>query len=185
MATITIPKKLYEALRKHGIDVETKAIEALLKEAQLDPNEEAEIHLELAQKLLNEGEALIEKDPIQAGEKLYKAAEESVKALAIHYNLKDILEKARDRGRWTVTELEKAVLQISSRAGEWFRRAWDAAWTLHVWGFHEAKFDSEDVREREPDIKRIIEEAIKAIGRDGENKDFKDTTDNKHSETTH
>jgi hypothetical protein len=32
--------------------------------------------------------------------------------------------------------------------GGWFRAAWNRAWTLHVWGFHEEKFDPEDVRTR-------------------------------------
>jgi hypothetical protein len=34
---------------------------------------------------------------------------------------------------------------------------------LHVWGFHEAKFDSEDVRVRVPDIEKIVLEAQKLI----------------------
>ena len=35
---------------------------------------EAERHLQLTLKFLEEGEALIEKNPVQASEKLYKAA---------------------------------------------------------------------------------------------------------------
>jgi hypothetical protein len=42
-------------------------------------------HVELALKYLEEGGALIYKDPVKASEKLYKAAEEAVKTLAIHY----------------------------------------------------------------------------------------------------
>lgn len=33
--------------------------------------------------------------------------------------------KVNNRDRWTVTELEKAVLAISRILGEWFREAWD------------------------------------------------------------
>ncbi|MBS7613983.1 hypothetical protein KEJ48_07100, partial [Candidatus Bathyarchaeota archaeon] len=33
----------------------------------------------------------------------------------------------------------------------------DAANYLHVWGFHEAKLDAEDVRRRMPIIKKLIE----------------------------
>jgi hypothetical protein len=44
-------------------------------------------HLELSTKYLNEGKSLIDKDPIQASEKLYKAAEEqiNVKKWTKHY----------------------------------------------------------------------------------------------------
>jgi protein tyrosine phosphatase (PTP) superfamily phosphohydrolase (DUF442 family) len=37
-------------------------------------------HLELAERFLAEGRELIDKDPVQASEKLYKAAEEAVKS---------------------------------------------------------------------------------------------------------
>jgi len=41
----------------------------------------------------------VDKGPVQASEKLYKATEEAVKALAIHYNLSDILEVIGKRDR--------------------------------------------------------------------------------------
>ncbi|MEM2685417.1 MAG: PaREP1 family protein, partial [Candidatus Nezhaarchaeales archaeon] len=34
---------------------------------------------------------------------------------------------------------------------------WDAANYLHVWGFHEAKLDKEDVEGRIPIIRRLVE----------------------------
>ncbi|MEM2710241.1 MAG: PaREP1 family protein [Candidatus Methanomethylicia archaeon] len=34
---------------------------------------------------------------------------------------------------------------------------WDAANHLHVWGFHEAKLDKEDVKGRMPIIRRLVE----------------------------
>ena len=67
----------------------------------------AETHVELALKFLEEGKGLVDKDPIQASEKLYKAAEETVKALAIHFNLVNIIKSVNERGRWTVTDLER------------------------------------------------------------------------------
>jgi len=106
----------------------------------------------LAEKFLEDGRELVSKDPIQASEKLYKATEECIKALAIHLGLEDITRKAGERGRWTVTELEKAVEAISDRVGEWFRETWDSAWLLHVLGFHEAKYSIEDV---EDDVKYV------------------------------
>jgi hypothetical protein len=97
--------------------------------------------------------------PVRASGKLYKAEEEVVRALAVYYNLDDILGRVAERGRWTAAELPKAALRISDKLGEWFRYSWSSAWALHVWGFHEAKFDSEVVRRYLPDIERMVLEA--------------------------
>mgnify|MGYP001772622594 CR=1 FL=1 len=121
------------------------------------------MHLNLAVKYLEEGRSLIDKDPVQASEKLYKAVEECVKALSMHFNLEDIFAKVENRGRWTVTELEKAVLEIAQRTGEWVLSSWDHAWVLHVWGFHESKLDAEDIKARLPHIERIVIETKKMI----------------------
>ena len=82
---------------------------------------------------------------------------------SIHYGFDDILNRVNERGRWTVTELEKAVLRISKHLGDWVRAVWDEANYLHVWGFHEAKLDSEDVMARLPDIERMVKEAKKIL----------------------
>ena len=81
-----------------------------------------------------------------------------MKLLAIHLGLTDVLSRAGRRGRWAAADLEKAVKAISRKLGEWFRAAWDAAWVLHVWGFHEAELDSEAVTIRLPQIERMVEE---------------------------
>jgi len=125
---------------------------------------DVEKRIVVAVKYLEEGRSLIDEGPVQASEKLYKAAEEAVEALAHHFNLGDVLKRVGDRGKWTVTELEKAVLRISDRLGEWFRRSWNAAWALHVWGFHETKFDPEDVRRQLPDVEEMVLGARKVIG---------------------
>jgi len=44
-------------------------------------------------------------DAVQSSEKLYKAAEESVKALSERLSLPEVKD-AEDKGRWTVTLLE-------------------------------------------------------------------------------
>jgi hypothetical protein len=124
---------------------------------------DAERHIDLALRYLEEGRLFIDRDPVQASEKLYKAAEEAVKALATRFGLGDILKRVEGRGRWTVTEFEKAVSRISEKLGEWFDAAWDAANYLHVWGFHEAKLDLEDVRKRLPRIERAVSEARRVI----------------------
>jgi hypothetical protein len=117
----------------------------------------------LALRYLEEGKGLVDKDPVQASEKLYKAAEETVKALAIRFGLGEVLKRVSERGRWTVTELEKAVSRISESLGEWFDAAWDAANYLHVWGFHEAKLDVEDVKKRLPRMEGAVLEALKIV----------------------
>jgi hypothetical protein len=66
---------------------------------------------------------------------------------------------------WTITELDKASRLISEKLGKWFRSSWDTAWALHVWGFHEEKLDSESVRDRLPDIERMVMEAQKIVKR--------------------
>ncbi len=160
---IKLPEVVVRRLKGLGVDVESFVLDLVVKELNLDPTEEVLVHVELATRFLEEGRALIDKDPVQASEKLYKAAEECVKALTIHFKLEDVLSKVRDRGRWTVTQLEKAVEAISDKLGEWFLQAWDVAWALHVWGFHEAKLDTEAVKRRLPYIERIVEETKKLI----------------------
>jgi hypothetical protein len=120
-------------------------------------------HLDLALTFLEEGKNFIEKNPVQASEKLYKAAEESVKLLTLHLGISDALSQVKQRDRRTVTDLEKAVETISKKLGDWFGEAWDRAWALHVWGFHEAKFDSEAVKIRLPYVERIVEEAKRIV----------------------
>jgi hypothetical protein len=129
----------------------------------LNPEVVVESHLELALKYLEEGKSLVDKDPVQASEKLYKAAEEAVKALAVHLDLSDVLEAVEKRGRWTVTELDRAVRKISQRTGKWFMSSWDAAWVLHVWGFHEAKLNMESVKERSVEVEKMVVEARKIV----------------------
>ncbi|GAB6946706.1 PaREP1 family protein [Vulcanisaeta sp. JCM 16161] len=165
--SIEIPKTLYEEATRSGIDIEELILTAIIKTLRLDPETTMKARLELAMKYLDEGEALIDRDPAQASEKLYRAAEEVVKALAQYYDLKDVLSRVEGRGRWTVTDLEKAVLAISRTLGDRVRHSWDTANYLHVWGFHETKLDPEDVRERVPDIEKMVQEAQKILTKQG------------------
>jgi len=51
------------------------------------------------------------------------------------------------------------VIQASEKlykAAEEAINYWDSAWTLWVEGFHEAKLDLEEVKERLEDIKRLV-----------------------------
>ena len=161
--TLAIPEALAKRLEAVGVDVEAMVVELLVRELGLDPGEEAAVRVELAAKYLEEGRRLVDRDPVQASEKLYKAAEEAVKALAIRYGLRGVLDRVRARGRWTVTDLSKAATGLAERVGSWLLDAWDHAWTLHVWGFHEARLDSEDVRARLPHIEKLVEYARREV----------------------
>jgi hypothetical protein len=163
--TLYVPGKLVEEARRRGFDVESLVVDLLVRTLNLDPQIAVEAHLELSLRYLGEGRALVNRDPVQASEKLYKAAEEAVKALAVFYNLQDVLAGVEEKGRWTVSYLEKAVEAISERLGGWFLQSWDNAWALHVWGFHEAKLDSKAVEIRLPYVERIVLETERVIQR--------------------
>jgi len=120
-------------------------------------------HLELAERFLSEGRELIDKDPVQASEKLYKAAEEAVEALAIALNL-DEAEKTLEKGRWTVSLLNDAIYAISEKLRvkelmDW----WDAAYRLHVDGFHEARLRSVDVAKRFGHVEALVNLAKRVV----------------------
>ena len=118
---------------------------------------EAGRHLQLALRLLEEGEALIEKNPVQASEKLCKAAGEAVKAL----DLEQAKAAAREGGWWTKL-LNRAAEAAAEKLGtEELALWWKAAYHLHVEGSHEARLDSEDVKRNLKYVKAIAHTAEK------------------------
>ncbi len=161
--SVIIPRRLAEEIAKRGLGLEEIVIRSLIEKLGLDPAAAAEVRLELARRYLKEGAVLVDRDPIQASEKLYKAAEECVKALAIYLNLGNIIREVEKRGSWTTTDLEKAVEAISDGLGRWFEEAWDRAWALHIWGFHEAKLGGETIKRRLQYIEKMVEEAEKVV----------------------
>ena len=164
---IEIPEVIASKAAELGIDIEREVLEYIIKRLGLDPKAEVEVHLNLAKKFLEEGRKLVDKDPIQASEKLYKAAEEAIKALAIHLNLSNILSRVTARGRWTIADMEKTVRILKKKIGKIMMEAWDTAWYLHVLGFHEAKLDSEGVKERIEPIEALIKVAQEICGSSG------------------
>ncbi|GAB6943358.1 PaREP1 family protein [Vulcanisaeta sp. JCM 14467] len=120
---------------------------------------EALEHARLALEMFNEGLGFAEKgNVVQACEKLYKAVEEGLKALAIARNL-DEARTAMEKGRWTVSLLDKAA----RRLGDAVERAWAEAYFLHVNGFHEVRIDINDVKYRVPIIEALIREVEKLL----------------------
>jgi hypothetical protein len=117
---------------------------------------------ELIERLFGVAAGYLEKgDAVQSSEKLYKVAEECVKALAERFNLFEVKE-AEEKGRWTVTLLEKAVGKLADKLGMEVEVGWVEANYLHIWGFHEVKLDAEDVKRRVPMIRRLTELTQKA-----------------------
>jgi hypothetical protein len=115
------------------------------------------MRIEIIKNLLAEAEEYLAKgDAVQSSEKLYKAAEECIKLLSERFNLPEVKE-AEEKGKWTVTLLEKAVRKLSDKISIDVQICWDSANYLHVWGFHEAKLEAENVKARLPLIKRLIE----------------------------
>ena len=121
-------------------------------------------YLKLAVDMFRGAEAFLDKgDTIQASEKLYKAVEEAVKALAEHFRLPEYKE-AEVKGRWTATLLDKAVNRLRDLLKEpqilgW----WGTAWYLHVEGFHEARLDVDRVKMQLPYVERMIDLAKSCI----------------------
>jgi len=94
--------------------------------------------------------------------RLYKSVKESIKGLTKYYGIRDVLDRVNERGKWSTKDLDNAVIKISERLGDWFRRSWETAYYLHVEGFQEARLDQVGVRVRVKDIEKVIN-AIKSI----------------------
>lgn len=160
MATIVVPRALVEKAKELGVDIESTVVNALVQAVNLDPIEEAEVHLELAEIYLKEAEAYLKKgDSIQASEKMYKAAEEAIKALASAYRTPE-REKASKDGRWRAHLLGKAARRLSAQLNEpRIASTWSRAFDIHTWGFHEAKYSTEDIKGDLAHIKWIVKYA--------------------------
>jgi hypothetical protein len=100
---------------------------------------------------------------VQSSEKLYKAAEEAVKAITTALKLPEAEEVAK-RGGWTTGLLESAVVNIMRRLElDGLYHWWDFACKLHVDGFHEAKLRGDGVRLRLRDVEVLVNLAKKML----------------------
>jgi hypothetical protein len=123
----------------------------------------AEEHLNFALRYLEEGKNLADKDPVQASEKLYEAAEEAVKTLAMALGL-DEARKAVEQGRWSSTLLFDAIDDIAIKLNiKELPLWWRAAWILHVEGFHEARLSGDRIKKDYKYIEAIVEVAKKVL----------------------
>ncbi len=160
---VGIPKKLYEEAVRRGVDVESRVVELLARDLGLDPRDEAPLHLELAERFMGEGRELLrEGDAVQASEKLYKVAEECIKAMAEALNLEEAV-KAREVGRWTLKLLDAAAKELAERVSERVYDDWDHAYFLHVEGFHEARLGRDQVEARVKYVEELLQITKKVI----------------------
>ena len=108
-------------------------------------------------RFLNESKEYIAKgDPVQASEKLYKAVEECIKVLAERHKLPEY-EKAEVDGRWRSHLLAQAARRLATNLREKeIEEAWLRAFNIHVWGFHEGKFDVEYIKQDIPYVEWLV-----------------------------
>ncbi|WP_054857046.1 PaREP1 family protein [Vulcanisaeta sp. JCM 16159] len=118
VVSIELPRVIYEKVKERGLDIEDLVMYALMNAMQLDPSELAKARLELAGEYLGEAREYIDKgDVVQASEKLYRAVEECVKALAEKFNTPEYREAVKEGG-WFTHLLGRAARTLSSRLGE-------------------------------------------------------------------
>ena len=158
--TIQIPVKLAEEIRERGFDLEALVIDAIIEKLRMNPEEEAAARIEIAEHFLEEARKYVEKgDSVQASEKLYKAAEESIKALASHFRVPE-LDEVRKRRKWDTWLLGKAATSLAEKLGEErVRVAWALAYDVHVWGFHEARYGIREVSHTLPYVEWLLQHA--------------------------
>ncbi len=158
MEYVAVPRGLYERVKEKGFDLVDLLLLSLSERLGLDPSDEAGFRLELAERYLEEARMYVEKgDPVQSSEKLYKVAEECVKALAVKFNIPEVHE-ARREGRWWAKLLSRAAKTLSLKLEEpLINVGWSVAYDLHVWGFHEAALGIEHVKLGLPHIERLLE----------------------------
>ncbi|ACP37721.1 PaREP1 family protein [Saccharolobus islandicus] len=153
-------EELIKKAEEKGIDVEDLVLSAL---SRIDPKESIKLRIELAEKYMVEAEEYIRKgDPVQASEKVYKVAEEVVKALSEKFNLPEYQQAVKE-GRWYTYTLGKASNTLSNKLGNWVLDGWSSAYFLHVWGFHEAKLSINDITSYLKRVKEMLEEAKKVL----------------------
>ena len=99
------------------------------------------------------------KDPMQASEKLYKAAEETIKFLAEQNNISEF-KSARKQGMWSTGLLHSAPPKLSVMLGKKeIAEGWTFAFQLHVQGFHENKLGVDEVKYALPYVEKLVKYA--------------------------
>jgi len=120
--------------------------------------------LELLEKIIEEINELLQKrDGQQAAEKIYSVVESCIKILAEKEKLEEYYE-AQKLKRWLTDFLWKAARKLKDKVNKSIWKIWDEAWNLHVKGFHEKYWDLEDIKEKVPVAKEMLEITKKYLG---------------------
>ncbi|AHC52205.1 hypothetical protein SUSAZ_10080 [Sulfolobus acidocaldarius SUSAZ] len=106
----------------------------------------ADVYLEEADELLSRG------DVVQASEKYYKAAEESIKILSSVLEL-EVINKTNNEG-WSGELLNKCVFSLSSILGKWIIESWGSAIALIT-----VNMDSQQVKAYRENIVKLVQVA--------------------------
>lgn len=112
--------------------------------------------LEMIEYCLSRSKAYLQdSDPMQASEKLYKVAEESIKYLAEVNNLKEYHTAQKD-DKWSVGLLQTAAPSLSRKLDKpEIAEGFTFAYNLHVEGFHENRLGASEVRYYLPYIEKL------------------------------
>ncbi len=155
MATIVLPKTLFEKLKREA-EAEDIALEELIVEklaADVDPTSRAEAYWETAEFLLKQAtEELAKGDLRQASEKIWGAAALAVKAVAY---------KREGRRITSHGELWEYVSKLKEELGdEELGRLWRTAMSMHV-NFYEGWAPRGEVESALKDLKEFLEKLRK------------------------
>ncbi|MCD6095955.1 MAG: PaREP1 family protein [Thermoprotei archaeon] len=105
-------------------------------------------------------------DAVQAAEKLYKVAENSVKILSEINRLPEY-EVARKQGTWWTKLLNRAARRLRDIYGEEIIDAWTTAYKFHQMGFHEEQLTAEEILKEAYKVEgliRIVEREVEERG---------------------
>ena len=114
--------------------------------------------IKVMEELLKEAKKYIEEgNVVQASEKIYKVIEEGIKFLSSRDGVPEY-SVAQKEGRWWTHLLGKAANTLSKKYNEdKIYYVWSVAYDLHVWGYHERKYDMETVKPKLKDAEWMLE----------------------------
>ena len=136
----------------------TQNAEVSSTEVELGQLQGADNRAQLVQVCLVKAKRYLDKnDPMQASEKFYKCAEESVKYLAEHYQLDEVNE-AKSEGQWWLKLLNRAAMDLAKKTKHQFiEDAWEKAFRAHMFGFHENAYSIADVKAIVPVVQKLVD----------------------------
>lgn len=156
MASITIPRVLFEELRRCA-EESGQSIEELLMDLitqDLDPEDRARRYITAAQELVEQAhEELRKGDLRQAAEKIWGAAVLAVKAYAC---AREGRRLASHRELWEYKD------RIAEELGDWVRSAWMYANSMHTC-FYEGWCTEKDIATALEEVEKLVKAISEVI----------------------